>query len=80
MNTPIVDHFCRKIVLHIFLQAAKDVQCSDFLGSEAREWLIESGLELLTLAGIGIQPGKYRKWLKDGCPISNKFKRRASRQ
>jgi hypothetical protein len=55
------------LALGIFYQAVLDAQERSFEGSEARQWLAESGLELLTLLGVGVQPGVYREWVSSGC-------------
>jgi len=54
---------------HVFYQAVKDAEKPTYGGSEARRWLSDSGYELLTLAGVGVQPDLYRKWLAAGCPL-----------
>ena len=58
----------QELVRHIFYQAVQDAKRHNYWGCEARRWLREDGYELLTLAGVGIQPDIYHKWIKAGCP------------
>jgi hypothetical protein len=57
----------KALTLAIFHQALLDARQPGALGEDARQWLADSGLEWLSLAGVGVQPGKYRAWLVGGC-------------